>query len=55
LIHAVLGCVPDDVINSTAAVAWRSMFADMLDTPVSKLSVGDNVNVGQYFLDTRSL
>ena len=31
------------------------MLADMLNAPVTELSVGYNVNVGQYFLDTRSL
>lgn len=55
LVRAVLGSIADDVVDSTTAVGWGSVFADMLDTPVPKLSMCNNVNVGQDFLDARSL
>lgn len=31
------------------------MLTDMLDTPVSKLAMGKNVNLCQYLLDSRTL
>lgn len=31
------------------------MLADMLDTPISELAMGYNVNVVKHFVDTRAL
>jgi hypothetical protein len=31
------------------------MLANMLDAPISKLAVGDNVNAGKYLFDTGTL
>lgn len=55
LIHAVLGGVADDVVNRTAAVRGSSMFADVLNAPVAKLTVSHNVNVCENFLDAGAL
>ena len=55
LVGAVLGRIPDNVINGAGAVGRAPVFADMLDTPVSKLSMSDNVDVGKYFFDARAL
>lgn len=43
------------MVNGSTTVGGASMFADMLDAPVSKLPVSDNVDVGEYFLDARTL
>ena len=55
LIHAVLGCESDDMINRTASVLWSTMFAYVLDAPVTKLAMGDDVDAGQYLFDTGPL
>jgi len=55
LIHAVLGSVADDVINGPAPVGRGSMLANVLNAPVAKLAVGDDVDVGEDLLDTRTL
>lgn len=55
LIHGVLRSVPDDMINGTAAVRRGTMFANMLDAPVSKLAVCHDVDVGKDFLNARAL
>lgn len=55
LIRAVFGGVSNNVIDGTAAVGGGSMLANVLDAPVAKLSVGNNVNVGEDFLDAGSL
>lgn len=55
LVHAVLGSITDDVINSPAAVRRSPVLADVLDAPVSKLSVGDQVDVDQHLLNARTL
>lgn len=55
LVGTILGSVPDDMVNGSATVGGAAMFADMLDAPVSKLPVSDYVDVGEYFLDARTL
>ena len=55
LVCAVFGGVSNNVVDGTASVGWSAMLADVLDTPVAKLAVGDNVNVSEDFLDTGSL
>lgn len=37
------------MLDSTAFVGRSSVLADMLDAPVAKLTVRDNVNVGEHF------
>ena len=43
------------MINGTTAISWSAMLANMLDAPVSKLAVSDNINVGKYLFDTGTL
>lgn len=43
------------MVDSSAAIGWCAMFTDMLDTPVSKLAMCNDINIAQYFLDARSL
>jgi hypothetical protein len=55
LIDAIAVRVAKDVVNDSALV-WRgAVFAEMLNAPVSKLAVGDEINVGDDFLDGRAL
>lgn len=55
LIHAVFSCVANYVINCSASVGRRAVFADVLNAPIAELSMGNDVNVGQDFFDTRTL
>lgn len=55
LISAVLCCIPNNMVNGAAPVGRRTMLADVLNAPVSKLAVGHNVDVGKDFFDARSL
>lgn len=52
LIHAVLRSVSDDMVDGAAAIGWSAMLADVLDAPVSKLSVGDDVDAAKDLLNT---
>lgn len=55
LIHGILRSVSNDMINGTAAVRRSTMFANVLDAPVPKLAVRDDVDVGKDFLDAWAL
>jgi hypothetical protein len=55
LIGAVLSSEAKNVVDSTAAVGRSSMFADVLDAPVSELAMGDDIDTGKDFVDTGAL
>lgn len=55
LISAVLGCVANHMINGSASVRRSAVLTNVLNAPVPKLTMSHNVNVGEYFLDARSL
>lgn len=55
LVGAVFGCVSDNMVDGSAAVRRTSVFADVLDAPISKLAVGNNVNVGEHFFNAWTL
>jgi uncharacterized protein YunC (DUF1805 family) len=55
LIGAVLGGEAKNVVDSTAAVSGSSMFTDVLDAPVSELTMGDDIDAGKDFVDTGAL
>ena len=55
LVHAILGSIADDMIDSAAPVRRGAMLADMLDAPVAKLAMSHNVDVGQDFFDAGTL
>jgi hypothetical protein len=55
LVHAVLGSIANDMFGGTAAISWGSMLTDMLNAPISKLAMGDNVDAGKNLLNARAL
>lgn len=55
LISAVFGSVTNDMVDSTASVRWSAMLTDVLNAPVSELSVSHDVNVGKDFLNAGTL
>lgn len=55
LVHAVLGRVPDDMVNCPAAISWGSVLTNMLDAPVAKLAVGNNINASKNLFNAGPL
>jgi hypothetical protein len=55
LVHAILRGVADDMVNGSAAISWGTMLADVLDAPVAKLAMSNDVNACQNFLNARAL
>lgn len=55
LVSAILSSITDNMINSPATIRRSSMFADMLDAPISELAVSDNVNVGENLFNAGAL
>lgn len=55
LVDAILGREADDVIDSAAAVGWSTMLTDVLDAPVSELTVSDNIDAGKNLVDGGAL
>ena len=55
LVGAILRGIPDDVINGPAAVRGSTVFADVLDAPVPKLTVSHNVDIGKDLFNARTL
>ena len=44
LVHAVLRREANDMVDGASAIGDGSMLADVLDTPVAKLAMGDNID-----------
>jgi hypothetical protein len=55
LIHAILRGVADDMVNCPATISWGTMLADVLDAPVAKLAMSNDVNACQDLLNARAL
>jgi hypothetical protein len=55
LVGAVLRRIANNMINGPAAVGGGTVLADVLDAPIAKLAVGNNVNVGEDFLNAGTL
>lgn len=55
LVHTILGSIADDVIDRTAAISRGAMLTNVLNTPIAELSMRDDIDVRQNFLDARAL
>lgn len=55
LIDAVAVGVGENVVNDTAFVGWGTMLAQMLDAPVAELTMGDEVDACNDFLNGGTL
>ena len=51
LVDAVVVSICENVVDNAALVGWRAMLAQMLDTPVAKLTMGNEVDACDDFLD----
>jgi len=43
------------MINCTTHVIWSAMLADVLNAPVAKLTMGDEIDVGKHLFDALTL
>jgi hypothetical protein len=43
------------MVDSTVTISRSAVLADVLDAPVAELSVGDDINTGENFVDTGAL
>ncbi len=55
LVRTIFCRVSDNVVNSPTTVGGSSMLADVLNTPIAKLAVSDDVNVGKNLFDAWAL
>lgn len=55
LVGAVLGSISNDMVDRTAAVTGRTVLTDVLNAPVSKLAVSNNVDIGEDLFNARPL
>lgn len=55
LVHAVLGAKAKDMLDGATAIRGGTMLANVLDAPVSKLSMCNHVDAGQDLVDTGTL
>jgi hypothetical protein len=55
LIHAVIRTPKEYVFDCTVLVARSAMLTNVLNTPISKLTMGKEVDIGQDLFDSRAL
>lgn len=55
LVDAVVVSIRQNMVDDAAFVRWRAVLAQVLDTPVAKLTMGDKINACDDFLDGRTL
>jgi len=55
LIGTVLNGEAENMLNSTTLVSRATVLADVLNAPVTKLTMRDNVDTGEDFIDARTL
>lgn len=55
LIHTVINGPVNDMLNGTILVVGSTVFADMLDTPVAELAVGEHVDFRDNLFNGRPL
>ena len=55
LVRAILGSKSKNVVNCPATIRRRSMLTDVLNAPIAELSVGDDIDASEYFIDAGTL
>lgn len=45
MVHAIVDCPKKDVLNGAAFVMRSTVFANMLDAPIAKLALGEEVDL----------
>jgi hypothetical protein len=55
LIHAILGGETKDMVDSAASISRGSVFADVLDAPISELAMSNDIDTSKHLIDARTL
>ena len=55
LIDAVVHCTMKDMINRTTHIIWCTMLADVLNTPIAELAMGNEINVSKHLFNALTL
>lgn len=55
LVHAIISGPHEDMLDGTVLVMWSSVLTDVLDAPIAKLAVGEEINFCKNFLNSRAL
>jgi hypothetical protein len=55
LIHAVLRSIANDMVNRPATISGSTVLTDVLNAPITELTVSNNVDAGKNFFNTRAL
>ena len=55
LVHAVFGSVSQDMVNGATTIRRETVLANVLNAPVAKLTMGNDINAVQDFVDARTL
>lgn len=55
LVDAVAVSVGEDVVDDTALIRWRTMLAQVLNTPISELAMSNQIDVCNDLLNSRAL
>jgi hypothetical protein len=55
LINAIVGSEAKNMVDGPGTISWGAMLADMLDAPIAKLAMGDDVNAGEDLVDAGPL
>lgn len=50
LVHTVLHAEAEDMVDGTTAIGRCTMFTHVLDAPVSKLPMSNDIDAGQYLV-----
>lgn len=44
LIHAIVRSVANNMVDGSAAISWRAVLTNVLDAPIAKLPLGNDIN-----------
>jgi hypothetical protein len=55
LIHTILGSIANNVINCPATIGRSAVLAYMLNAPITKLSMSNDINACENFFNTWAL
>lgn len=55
LVEAILHGIANNVVDSPSAIGWCTMLANVLNAPVAKLAMGDQVNISEDLFNARAL
>ena len=55
LVHTVFRGEAENVVDGTSTVRRAAVLADVLDAPITELTMSNDINAGKNFVDARAL